>query len=275
MSGEWEPSINQRVFIAALAKMVSPLQSADAVNAMIPMLSSPDIRHLPQAMFERPAELALEIGADMERVPSLARLRKALMAWHDAHKPKLAALPGVGNELPAADRAMVGFWNAYRDGNATLPSSVTLEMWLDTCRKPCPAGFAYICRSDLTAAEIAVKRGWMRERLTEHSPEEIAYAHERVVEAISAGRQTVDGYTGPSAVPPAQLPPPQESTPSVESSRLPKPEHVQAHRMANPLLKPIAERAQAISEAPAKIDWNSLVAAQKQPLPPIEWPEDA
>jgi hypothetical protein len=127
------------------------------------------------------------------------------MAWHDAHKPKLAALPGVGNDLPAADRAMVGFWNAYQDGNAALPSGVTLEMWLDTCRKPCPGAFSYICKTDLVAADIAVKRGWMRERLTEHSPEEIAYAHTRVVEAIGAGRQTVDGYTGPSAVPPEQM----------------------------------------------------------------------
>lgn len=109
-----------------------------------------------------------EIGRRIHAFPSYGQLCEHLGAWWAANQPQ-RVLPGptVDADLPAADLAMVGFWNDYRSGAKTLPHGVTLEGWLSMCRNPCAKAFSYICRTDAMAAGIAVKRGWMQPPHTE------------------------------------------------------------------------------------------------------------
>jgi hypothetical protein len=292
MSDEWQPSVNQRVFIATLAKMVAPMQSTEAVNAMMPML--PAVQHLPDSVFANPADLALAIGAEMDRVPSLARLRKGLVAWHDKHTPKRTALPGLeDSEMSGADRCMVGFWNEYRGGIKPLPARVTLETWLAMIRIPNAAAFQHLCRTDLVAAEIAVKRGWLREpRHGDRDPAEIAYVGARVQEALAALgglSSTTDADHRASTVPPEALATPPEPLSHAAAPQPPAkplgaltPAQMQAVRMANPLLRPIAEaeaareaerrRASEAFETPPRA--IAVDIAHERPLPPLEWPDE-
>lgn len=186
MSDEWEPTQDQRKFCAALAKMVAPMDAVEAVNALIGLL--PALKHLPDWMFERPGDLAADIAADMERVPTLARLKKALEAWRDTHKPKMPALPGSdGLDLTPADELMIRFWNETRAGIRPLARGVTLQTSLDVMRLTHEHAFNYVIRTDLEAASIAVKAGWAREpQPATRTPEEIAHAERVAREAIQA-----------------------------------------------------------------------------------------
>jgi hypothetical protein len=96
-----------------------------------------------------------------------------------------------------------------------------------------------------------------------------------------------EGYLGPSTVPPEALAT-AESTSAAPAPRLavtPPPEHVQARRMANPGLRPIAER-EAQREAEQRLAKQAAEAfatqaprdvavdlAHERPLPPLVWPE--
>jgi hypothetical protein len=149
---EWEAPLNQRMFVAALAKMVSPMQVADAVNAMLPMLAA--LKHLPDSVFERPGDLAAQIGVDMDRVPSLAKLRRSLDIWCKANQPKMpAANEGLGaTGLTMSEQSWVVSW---RTSTSDRQSNL-----LSTIRNHSPRAFEWIVRDDLTAADIAVRHGW-------------------------------------------------------------------------------------------------------------------
>lgn len=115
------------------------------------------------------------------------------------------SFPGA-DDMPAADRAMVGFWSEYQSGAKKFPSNVTRATWLSMIRRPAPAAFQYIMSTDDTARAIALDKGWIRE------PEEIAnetreVVHEQVREVRAS---TVDDAPRPAAPTPAATPSPPE-----------------------------------------------------------------
>lgn len=194
---EWEPSLNQRVFIAALAKLVSPMQSADATNAMMAML--PGLKHLPEATFDKPADLAATIAGDWDRVPTLGRLRKAL----DAVAPKQQlADPYMPIELremsiPGEDRQLASLWLRHFDEGHT-ERELTIE--LAVIRRYGPAGYRWLinARSNagMRAAEIAVRQKWTgsrHEAATDDEKDEVS----RTVQQIGSNLE-MDRLYGPS-----------------------------------------------------------------------------
>lgn len=207
MSDTWEPTLNQRKFVAALAKMVAPMQSAEASAALLAML--PALKYLPDAVFDRPGELAVQIGVEFSRVPTLAQLRKTLDIWWSAQKPQRPALPGADPDMPLADREIVRFWGEYRAGTRTLPRGVTLDTWLDMSRRPTPEAFRYLVKTDEVARGIAEKHNWIP---VPREPAPDASANLQAVKASLAAAEPETmreerALTTPSAVPPEALAP--------------------------------------------------------------------
>lgn len=256
---EWEAPLNQRMFVAALAKMVAPMQTAEAVNAMLAML--PALKHLPDSVFERPGDLAAQIGVDMDRVPTLARLRKALDIWHEANKPKAVVLPDSvdATDLPATDRALVRFW--LRDFAEGKPRQA-LTISLSVLRRHAPSGYRWLLdtRSDgaMLAAEIAVTQRWgeAEHRWTPPTEEEKA----AVAVIVRPYTAAMDLPTGENRTPTPQqyadmrsdegvvVPSKSASAESPAASGpagTPPDAHVQARRLENALLKPFAEQKAA------------------------------
>jgi len=102
------------------------------------------------------------VSARFEFFPAYAVLRKALEKWLDDNKSRVLALPGVPENLPATDRCLIAAWNATRSGTRPLAAGVTLKTHLDILRKPAPAAFAYLLRTDDVARGIAEEAGWVR-----------------------------------------------------------------------------------------------------------------
>lgn len=154
---EYEPTINRRLFIAALAKCVSPMDSASAVNAMMAFL--PALQHVPESVFHDPQRLAAELARDWERVPTLGRLAKALEARIPrigSSSPELDAAP-----MAAEERAHAAIWLRHRAANDLPERSMRAQLAL--IRRIAPAAYRWLTERDLTAAEIAVKSGWTEE----------------------------------------------------------------------------------------------------------------
>lgn len=154
---EYEPTVNRRIFVAALAKCVSPMDSASAVNAMMAFL--PELQHIPESVFDNPQRLAADLAWDWERVPTLGRLAKALQARTpriSSSSPELDAAP-----LTAEERAHAAIWLRHRAAN-DLPER-SMRAHLGLIRRVAPAAYRWLTERDLTAAEIAVKLGWSEE----------------------------------------------------------------------------------------------------------------
>jgi hypothetical protein len=156
---EWEPSLKQRMFVGALAKLVAPMQASEATGALLDML--PSLKHLPDAIFDRPGDLAAEIAADMDRVPTLARLRKALEARAARDRPAGAIMPpGLANAvLSGEDRMAVRVW-LERDADGSL-SQHDLAMRLAVVRRFNEAGFRWLIGHNTRALAIAESSGWV------------------------------------------------------------------------------------------------------------------
>jgi hypothetical protein len=207
--------------------------------------------------------VAIECG--LMSLPSVGILSKFLGKWWNSNKPALTALPGVDDEdMPAADRSMVRVWRDIRGGTKSLPRGVTLDTWLDMTRRPTPAAFAYIVKTDDEARKIAERREWMREPREPVPVVDHLGAIKRSLAAAPATSSLAEEATqarSVSSVPPEALEPPfdppyREDTPDAdhgrESARLrrgvqraavtPTPEHVRARRLGNPALRPIEER---------------------------------
>jgi hypothetical protein len=96
--------------------------------------------------------------------PSYAELVRHLYRWWDINRPKTTTLPGMDEDMPEADRAIVCFWNEYRFGDKKFARGNTVkefDHWLSMIRKPTPAAFDYLCRTDTFAAEIAIRKRWV------------------------------------------------------------------------------------------------------------------
>jgi hypothetical protein len=100
--------------------------------------------------------------------------------------------PGMDEDMPEADRAMVCFWNEYRLGDKKFARGTTVnntvkefEHWLSMIRKSMPAAFDYLCRTDIFAAEIAICKRWVSEPRPPPTPEEIAIVDAKVMEATA------------------------------------------------------------------------------------------
>jgi len=193
------------------------------------------------------------------REMAFPELHKRLDAWWQANKTALPSLAGVPEGMPAADRAMVGFWREYVSGAKSLGPNLTLDTWLSMIRKPTPAAFGYLCRTDNTAAEIAVRHGWIRDRRAVPTEDDIERVHQTVLDAKAAmhsGSNTRDERA--STIPPAAMgavqaprpaaapPPPAnaadaatgENRPSPVPAKTLAPEHLAAYRQAAGIKQP-------------------------------------
>lgn len=222
-------------WLARLAVRCVPKNSKEDIEVIVRTYAAPMAADIPAAAFT--AESLEAVARQFPWFPPYAGLRKAIDKWLKANQPQ-KAVPAPGVDLPAADRCMVGFWNEYRAGTRTLYGGP--EHWLDTFRMSLPQMFNYITNTDPMAAEIAVKRGWRRERVPRPSEAER--------EAVS---QAVADYTGKLVVPPSEraTPGPARGQPASPPPRTViatlRPEQLHAIRMANPALRPIAEREAA------------------------------
>jgi hypothetical protein len=162
MSGGYEPTVNRRIFVAALAKCVSPMESASAVNAMLAFL--PSLQHVPEPVFDDPQRLAAELGREWDRVPTLRRLTLALEARAPrigVSSPELDAAP-----LTAEERANAAVWLRHRTAN-DLPER-DMRARLAVIRRFAPAAYHWLTNNDLFAADIAVRAGWTEEQYPGH-----------------------------------------------------------------------------------------------------------
>jgi hypothetical protein len=159
-------------------------------------------------------ESLVAMAREFKFFPAYSELVDRLNTWWTKNKPASASLPGEKLDLPAADRAMVMFWNQYKTGERKFDQNVTMQGWLAMIRNPAPAAFEYLIRTDNLAAEIAVEAGWETEkRQGDPSDEERVYVSERVRDCLGAGSRSYDdpkSSIAPDAmgqhVPPKPLP---------------------------------------------------------------------
>ena len=149
-------SDNARIFAAALAKMVSPMAAEDATKAIVVLLSA--CTDINDAVFGNPPALAMKFGRELERVPTLAKLRKLLEAEAKLTGPKAPALPYPDEDaLSDADRIWISTW-----GKKSLGASVgAAANLLGTIRQYAPSAFDILTRDNVEGADvIACERGW-------------------------------------------------------------------------------------------------------------------
>jgi hypothetical protein len=153
-----EPTIKRRIFVAALAKAVSPMDSAGAVNAMLAFL--PSLAHVPESVFDDPQRLATELAREWDRVPTLGRLTKALEARAPRGGPSYPELEAA--PMAAEERANAAVWLRHREAN-DLPER-DMRARLAVIRRFAPAAYAWLTNNDLLAADIAVRAGWTEQQ---------------------------------------------------------------------------------------------------------------
>lgn len=154
-----DPSLDRRKFVAALAKFVSPMDTAGATSAMMAML--PALAHLPERLFDDPAGLAIEVGADWDRVPTMARLRRALEVRAERDKPTRARVDTSELDqaaLTAEDRAAVRLWLEH-DLNNSLPAR-DMVLRLAVVRSKHSPGFDWLMVHNTRACDMASAQGW-------------------------------------------------------------------------------------------------------------------
>jgi hypothetical protein len=156
---------NRRKFAIALAKMVSPLETETAAQALLAML--PALNDIPEDAFATPGNLAAELGKGFTRCPSLAQLHKALAAWWEAHKPASELLLPGATGMDEKARIYASLWEKDRAaGWSHLSGSADERMAvsLGKTRELCLPAFRYICDTDGNAWRIAAERGWLPKR---------------------------------------------------------------------------------------------------------------
>jgi hypothetical protein len=313
MSESWEPSIDQRMFVAALAKCVSPMQPADATNAILAFL--PSCRHIPEAVFADPGALAtiLSIEHKWSGVPSLAKFRRALELWAETHLPKAASdidppeLDASG--LSAEERCNVRVWLAARAKGA---SERDLLGRLAVLRAHVNRAYRWLINFDMQAADMAVRQRWYdgqppmtaeeRAAMPPVAPALQRALHPELTVAAERARDHDEQRlaTQPSTVAPAVLAtrdsaPPQESTPPARPLGALSPERLAAIRDANPAVQSARavaalvaeERAQAAAEAERERELEHATATRAHhplwtddadlidpPLAPLTWPDE-
>ena len=296
MSESWEPSIDQRMFVAALAKCVSPMQPADATNAMLAFL--PACRHIPAAVFANPGALATELGAGWLNVPSLAKFRRALELWAETHLPKAASdidppeLDASG--LSAEERCNVRVWLAARAKGA---GERDLLGRLAVLRAHVNRGYRWLINFDMQAADMAVRQRWYdgqppmtaeeRAAMPPVAPALQRALHPELTVAAERARDHDEQRlaTQPSTVAPAVLAtrdsaPPQESTPPARPLGALSPERLAAIRDANPAVQSARAVAALVAEerarelADAGPLWTDDADLIDPPLAPLSWPDE-
>lgn len=265
-----DPTPNQRMFAAALAKMIAPMQTIDATNALMAML--PGLTHLPANVFDQPLDLARDIAHDMDRVPTFARLRKALEAWRETHKgsvPKFT-VPGVADladtDLSAEDRMNVQLWLEH-DAAGDLTEREMVGR-LAIVRQYANKGYKWLLRqrldASMRAADIAVRLGWVDEEhvWTPPTQEERDAVAAIVRQRFPTSQQADDlraddGRVSVSASPvAAPVRPAPVVLPDGRIAGSLKPEHQRALRMGNPILRQVQEREDALRAMDAgRLPW--------------------
>lgn len=149
----------RRMFVASLAKLVSPLEPSSATNALMAFL--PGLGDLSDAIFDKPGELAIAIAANLRGVPTYGALRKAIEAWA---RETLTALAGlmppdlVEAPMSAEDRANVAVWLQH-DARGDL-SENDMVLRLSVIRRYAHKGYDWLMQHNHRAALIAVSRKW-------------------------------------------------------------------------------------------------------------------
>lgn len=201
------------------------------------------------AMFADKAATFVAFECGMTIMPSVAIIGRLLEKWWSKNRPAQVALPGAGDDMSQADRAMIRFWGDYRTGVKPMPRGVTLVTSLSMMRQHKPDAFAYVVKTDDEARRIAEQQGWIREP---REPTPTQEAIEAVHRAIRSGVALSEDFGDPpSTLAPEQAVVRSQGEPGRRQGGL-TPEQTHALRMANPLLRPIAEQ-QALAEVEVKL----------------------
>lgn len=145
------PVTDRRVWVAMLAKLVAPSNSADAAKALAAML--PFLTGYPEAAFTLQS---LEyVARQVRRLPSFSELADALASWwKDQPRAFLLEAPDAEGLSPLDHMHIAAVQRTRRENGFDLATRLS---WL---RDKAPEAFRNICRTDNQAASIAVRRGW-------------------------------------------------------------------------------------------------------------------
>jgi hypothetical protein len=143
-----------------------------------------------QACFTR--ESLVAIATQNGFFPGFGTLHVQLTEWWSKHRPVKYAVPSdlASASIPNFDRVNVEIWLTHRAAN-DLPAD-GMHGRLAVIRRHAPAGFEWLVRNDLFAAEIAVRHGWSEEA----TPEAIAREVKRDWEDPEIVGSTARRYAG-------------------------------------------------------------------------------
>ncbi|HTB46646.1 MAG TPA: hypothetical protein VK741_23715 [Acetobacteraceae bacterium] len=152
------------------------------------------------------------VAEGLTEFPEGAVFETRLGDWWRDHGSKASAdgaeLPGGDDPtLTREDRHGLKVWLKHRQEGFTHVDG-DMARSLSSCRSYRPRVFDHICRTDLEAQRIAMKRGWLTDASAhnrEPTEEEIAAVHESAEAAIARLRARGDGPLWPRRSPDAQI----------------------------------------------------------------------
>jgi hypothetical protein len=183
-------------FMLRLAEAIRPRNPAAGAAVLAKHL--PLMTDMPDELFSD--EMLQVVAPRLSRTPTLHQLRKALEdARRQPEMLRAFATEDDRADLDDNDRAVIRGWNlrrsegfreyARRPGSDGDPRSddphATPQRFLSMVRTYFPRAYHAITATDVVAADIAMRAGWVsEEQPDERTAEELAYVADRVAEAL-------------------------------------------------------------------------------------------
>jgi len=185
-------------FMLRLAEAIRPRNPSAGAAVLAKHL--PLMTDMPDEMFSD--EMLGIVAPRLSRTPTLHQLRKALE--DAARQPEMLqayATEGDREDIDDNDRAVIRGWNLRRatgfreyarraGADGADDPRATPQRFLSMVRTFFPRAYRAIIATDVFAADIAMRAGWIHEeRDAPPTEEEVEYVHSRVIEAMQVMHQ--------------------------------------------------------------------------------------